>query len=356
MKDNKIELSILVISHNQEELLPRCLESIIKQELKVSYEIIISDDASTDNTWHVIQNYRGKYPEIISGYQINSDDCSPINRSERCGYNKANAYSHCKGNYFVNIDADDFLLSHDIYQRQVELLENHPECMMCMQNVSYFNEGSPPEFQGLWFPQMRIETGKILTPKEYILEHYSILNQAFVIRRLPEINPGEILQKDFDDTMITLFHLQYGNIICLNRADYAYVISENSINSSLVGIDRDVIMYGHIFYLIHFIPRFAGLLFRANLVSIRGMMEKTIRDSQLSDETKKWLGQFEGFSFRIFLVDKLNISDRLRKKVIWFLIKIIRRYNLHFKPLYKLLYMLLIGHKHMNESINLSAA
>lgn len=351
----EIKLSILVISHNQEDLLRRCLESIIKQRINFPYEIIISDDASTDNTWEVIQKYARNYPGIVFGYQINSSDINPVNRSERCGYNKAKAYKYAKGKYFVNIDADDFLLSDDIYQVQVDMLEKYPECIMCMQNVSYYNEGSPPEYRGLWFPREKIETGKILNARDYILGQYSILNQAIVIRRLSDVNPAEILEKDFDDTMITLFHLQYGNIVCLNRADYAYVISESSINSSLVGIDREVIMYGHIFYLIHFVPRFAGLIIRANMSAIKGMMKKTISASQLKVETIKWLEQFTGFSFNIFLYDRLKLSHKFRKEVILLCLRIIQRFNLHYIFTHRILYALLISPKTIHKEFNFSS-
>lgn len=355
MDENEITLSILVISHNQQNVLPRCIESILMQNMNFAFEIIINDDNSHDNTWEIVEGYARRYPGIVFGYQINSSDGNPVNRSERCGYNKANAYSHARGKYFVNIDADDYLLSNDIYQLQVKMLEENPECVMCMQNVSYYNEGNPPSYQELWFPQEKMTLGRILTPKEYILEKYSILNQAFVIRRLQNINPAKIMLKHFNDTRITHFYLQYGSIVCLNRADYAYVISKNSINSSLVGLDREVMMFGHIFYLIHFVPKFAGLLLRANLTTIKSMMQKTILLSQITPGTVMWLKQFTGFSFSMFLNSKRNLNKEIRKEIIVILIKLINRYKLHNKYTYKFLYILLMGRILLNRNINFSS-
>jgi glycosyltransferase involved in cell wall biosynthesis len=43
-------LSILVITHNQRDLLKRCLDSVLGQKLNVPFEVIVSDDRSDDGT------------------------------------------------------------------------------------------------------------------------------------------------------------------------------------------------------------------------------------------------------------------------------------------------------------------
>ena len=93
-----------MVSHNQGHLLSRCLDSILSQRLDVPYEIIVSDDRSTDGTWNLIHHYEQLYPTIVRGVHCNSDECNPSNRSERCGWNKANAYRHARGDFFFNID------------------------------------------------------------------------------------------------------------------------------------------------------------------------------------------------------------------------------------------------------------
>ena len=56
-------LSVLIISHNQKELLRRCIESVLQQNLPFEHELIISDDASTDGTWELAQEYAEKLKE-----------------------------------------------------------------------------------------------------------------------------------------------------------------------------------------------------------------------------------------------------------------------------------------------------
>lgn len=64
MEMNEIKHSVLMITYNQEHLLPLALDSVFQQSV-LPYEVIISDDCSTDGTWNVICEYYNRYPEII---------------------------------------------------------------------------------------------------------------------------------------------------------------------------------------------------------------------------------------------------------------------------------------------------
>lgn len=62
-------LSICIPTYNRAAFLPTCLESIISQitdeELHKSIEVVIADNASTDNTENVVKEYLEKYPYIV---------------------------------------------------------------------------------------------------------------------------------------------------------------------------------------------------------------------------------------------------------------------------------------------------
>ena len=47
---NKNDISIVVISYNQEKFITRCIESIVSQNFEGKIELLIGDDASTDST------------------------------------------------------------------------------------------------------------------------------------------------------------------------------------------------------------------------------------------------------------------------------------------------------------------
>lgn len=60
--------SIVIITYNQEQYIEECLKSILSQ-LEYIYEIIISDDCSTDTTFDIITRYKNRYPQTIKVYQ-----------------------------------------------------------------------------------------------------------------------------------------------------------------------------------------------------------------------------------------------------------------------------------------------
>ena len=139
-------LSIIVVSHNRKELLRRCVDSILAQSLSFEYEIIISDDASTDGAWELAQEYVRRFEEV-KAYQCNSNDYSPSNNSERSGWNRCNGYKYAIGKYIAFIDDDDYHKKDThIYQKQVELLELRPECAGCMAN-DYFLKDDEDEIK-----------------------------------------------------------------------------------------------------------------------------------------------------------------------------------------------------------------
>jgi glycosyltransferase involved in cell wall biosynthesis len=57
-----------MLTYNQELLIKNALDSILTQNV-LPYEIIIGDDASSDNTYAIIKEYQALYPHIIKAFQ-----------------------------------------------------------------------------------------------------------------------------------------------------------------------------------------------------------------------------------------------------------------------------------------------
>lgn len=61
-------LSVYVITYNQEDVIHRTMESLLKQKEYI-YEICINDDCSKDKTYKILLEYQRQYPEIVKPVQ-----------------------------------------------------------------------------------------------------------------------------------------------------------------------------------------------------------------------------------------------------------------------------------------------
>ena len=236
-------LSIIIITHEQHEQFRRCIDSLLALRISYLYEIIISDDSSTDGTFEIAQQY-AKYSHHyknlvrIVALQCNSQSCSPVNNSERSGYNRCNAYSHAQGKYIAFVDGDDYFDSNShVYDLQIEALEEHPNCSLAMSNYYYQKDGT--EETMIVKPSMELQHKEIIPDDVFITNCYFHLNQAFLQRRIQGFNPYSLYGKKWADSIITYHHLQYGPIVYVDACGYVYVQYKTSITGIMESQDRD---------------------------------------------------------------------------------------------------------------------
>lgn len=93
-----MELSIIIPCYNAKETISDQLEALKNQEWKEQFEIVVSDNGSTDNTVDVVKNFK----EEIKNLKI-------IDSSERpgAGFARNAGAKEAKGNYLAFCDADD---------------------------------------------------------------------------------------------------------------------------------------------------------------------------------------------------------------------------------------------------------
>ena len=112
IKESKL-VSVIIPTHNRADLLPRAIESVLKQTY-TNFEIIIVSDGSTDNTEAVVK----KYSE--NDYRVKYIGYTPA-RGGNVARNTGIEAS--KGEYVAFLDDDDEWLPEKL-QRQVDLLDS----------------------------------------------------------------------------------------------------------------------------------------------------------------------------------------------------------------------------------------
>lgn len=307
-------LSIIVISHNQKEQFRRCIDSILAMDLPFEHEIIVSDDASTDGTWELIEEYETAYPGLVKAFQCNSNDCNPANTSHRSGWNRCNAYPHATGKYIAHVDADDYFKpGADVYKRQVEALERHPECSLALSNILKIKDGQDLGDAKKWHKDGAIAEGRIITGKEFIGEQLFILNQAFIQRRNPNVDPVALYGRRYVDSVITFHHLQFGPIVSVDACDYVYVNYKTSVTGEMSRTHDTDVLWCLGLYIPALIPFWRHEYYLAEYSSIRRVVKMARAGYRLQEKNKKSLEGlgvyvYDAFNRRLTVFDKLRLG------------------------------------------------
>lgn len=115
-------VSVTIITYKQEEYIEQCIESVLAQKVNFPYEIIIGDDMSPDKTRAICQSYVDKYDFIR---------LCPRTKNLGVAGNWADCTRQTKGKYIMMLDGDDYWQNPNKMQMQVDLMEAHPECVLC---------------------------------------------------------------------------------------------------------------------------------------------------------------------------------------------------------------------------------
>lgn len=107
--DKKINLSFIIPVYNSEKFIQKCIESLVRQETKYEYEIILIDDGSTDASSSIIDEYAKRISYVHAYHQKNKGISVTRNRG----------ITYARGEYIAFIDNDDF-----VSQYYVEILLN----------------------------------------------------------------------------------------------------------------------------------------------------------------------------------------------------------------------------------------
>ncbi len=117
---NEITVSIICDTYNHEKYISQCLEGFLMQKTNFNIEILIHDDASTDNTATIIREYEAKHPDIIKPIYQTENQYS----KHKSGYIwRTIQFPRAKGKYVALCEGDDYWTDPLKLQKQVDFLE-----------------------------------------------------------------------------------------------------------------------------------------------------------------------------------------------------------------------------------------
>jgi Glycosyl transferase family 2 len=201
-------VSVVSITYNHEAYIRETLDGFVAQKTDFPVEIIVADDASTDATPAIIQEYADHHPHLLR----------PILRSKNLGIhaNLTDALSAARGEYLALCEGDDFWIDPLKLSKQVAFLDQHPETAVCFHPVRViWDDGRtddsefPPIF---WRRDFSLAT---------LLSRNFIQTNSVVYRRLPRYDdiPRDVMPLDW---YLNVRHAIHGEIAMLPETMAVY--------------------------------------------------------------------------------------------------------------------------------------
>ena len=219
------KISVLMAVYNAEKYLHESLESIRKQTF-CDIQIICVDDASTDDSWKILQDYATKDARI-EVYQMTE------NRGQAVARNIA--LQHAVGDYITFLDADDWL-EVDAFEKALGVFETNQQADCVLFDVRYVDANGNERGYHWYFPKeqyMSNSEGSFVCMKGYDAFIQSLnwnVHGWYITKRdIFKKYPYDDTCRHYSDDNTTRVHFRASREVRCCTGKYYYRQVENSV-------------------------------------------------------------------------------------------------------------------------------
>lgn len=141
-----LKVQVVVPTYNHAAYLAQTFDSILAQETRHEYQILVHDDASTDGTREIIEDYAARHP---GRFECILRDENLFQKGHRIA---TLVWPYYKAKYIAYLDGDDIWTRTDKLQKQVDFMDKYPRCMISQTGSVFFDDATgkvlhdfPPE-------------------------------------------------------------------------------------------------------------------------------------------------------------------------------------------------------------------
>lgn len=154
INNSQVEVTVICLAYNHSKYIRKTLEGFVSQKTNFRYEIIIHDDASTDGTAQIINEFALKYPEKIRAILQNENQYS-----QKISIWTTHIVPLVNGKYVALCEGDDYWTDFDKLQKQYDILESNPQCSMCTHQTEKIHEDGTP--MNKLMPRIPVKGGEL---------------------------------------------------------------------------------------------------------------------------------------------------------------------------------------------------
>lgn len=228
------KVSVIIVTYNQVGTIARTIESVLAQQCDFPVEIVIGDDASTDNTLSVARSYAERYSNI----RILT---SEVNQGVTANYTRC--IKACRGTYIADCAGDDYWIDPHKLARQVAIMDSDPTIALTHTGWQYadsltetISPSDPHGTRGCYLKPI-MEAGELVVP---LLRHdaapiihlcTSLYRRDLIMDILDEYSGMFSPETPCEDLQISVLLAAKGRIAYIPEITLNYSVGHKSISS-----------------------------------------------------------------------------------------------------------------------------
>jgi glycosyltransferase involved in cell wall biosynthesis len=219
-----MKVSVCMLTYNHERFIAQAIESTIGQMTDFDYELVIGEDASTDRTREICEQYAAQHPGRIR----------LLTREHNLGMmdNFVRTWQACSGEYIALLDGDDYWIAQNKLQLQVDLLDANPAYAMCFTDAVCLDEQSGSVAYYLPKPGDVSETANTVTLIELFRGNFIATCTAMIRRGQLSVLPEWFSKLGMGDWPLYLLTVQHGDAGYIRKSTGCYRLHASATYSN----------------------------------------------------------------------------------------------------------------------------
>lgn len=228
---NKI-INVIMPAFNCGKYLDHSVLSVFSQVTEHKIVLMVSNDCSSDNS-------KGVLDRLKSTFTRDNFEIRVYNQNLNLGEVKNTKFllNECDGDYIAYIDADDFWITPNKLELQINFLEQNKDYSMCFTGYLDYNNGhfTPIEDGHCWLcPPNNIDINSPITPEMLTLTNFIGSSSRFFRNFKGIIIPDYIFDNfPYSDWPMNFEIALLGKIGYLNFPSYCYRIHDSSLTQKI---------------------------------------------------------------------------------------------------------------------------
>lgn len=314
-----IRVSVICPTYNHESFIKDAITGFLMQKTDFAFEVIIHDDASTDDTANIVREYQARYPHIIKPI------CQAENQYSKGRFKSTQYVLHLvKGEFIALCEGDDYWIASNKLQKQLDICEKDT-------SISFVGHSALT----LSVKTSKFDSVKVWNNRNYSSELHDVLSEAraygqfsptasyFIKKEIFDNLPDWYLDAPGGDEFLEYFSALHGKMV--NLSDVMSVYRIENANAWTGSLDNNANFRANFFIRRLFVlNHFKAMIGSKEKRLVDKMISETYEGLLYDKGKQKITDGIKFFFLSVLYARKIRLS-MLKKLVIIFIPKPLKK-------------------------------